>query len=140
MEMDTYMYWILAWFFTSFPVMGKDLSDSVKVNRLYIETEKRVKTNREYYLKDETAAKYDLNLGLDLELPATFYYNNKVLSTTDSNQFRFIGYEFEVGARPFDGIDVYFGHFSGHALDQQYDRDFPQRNMIGIRWNIIGGK
>lgn len=116
---------------------GKDMSKNVKVKRLYIETEKRVSVNREYYLRDEKSARYDLNLGLDLEFSKSFYYDNKVISTTDSNQFRFVGYQFEVGAKPFDGVDLYFQHFSGHALDEQYDRDFPQHNKIGIRWNII---
>jgi hypothetical protein len=117
---------------------AKDLSKHVEVKRLFIEAQQRTLVNREYFLVDREASKYDLNLGLDLELPASFYYNNMVTSTTDSNQFRFVGYEFEVGTRPFNGVDIYFQHFSGHALDQMYVDDFPQRNAFGIRFNIIG--
>lgn len=136
--MDKIDYWLLSMFICN-PAIGSglDLKDSIKVKDLYIETEKRIGTNRDYYLRDEEAAKYDLNLGLNLELPATLYYNNKVTSTTDDNQFRHIGYEFEFGARPFKGIDLYIQHFSGHALDESYDKNFPQRNKFGIRFNLI---
>jgi len=129
---------IITLLILSSPALAKDLSKHVEVKRLFIEAEKRTMVNREYFLVDREAARYDLNLGLDLELPASFYYNNMVTSTTDDNQFRFVGYRFEVGVRPFSGIDLYFQHFSGHALDQMYIEDFPQRNKIGIRFNIIG--
>ena len=134
--MDKIKYGIIL-FSISFTIQAQDLSRFIKTKRLYIETERRVVTNREYYLRDRRDATYDVNLGLDLELPQTVYYNNKVTSITDSNQFRFIGLDFEVGMRPFEGIDVYFQHFSGHALDESYPEQFPQRNKIGIRWNLI---
>ena len=134
--MDRINYWIVS-LLLSQSIFAKDLSNTIKVKRLYLETEQRISVNREYYMKDEQAAKYDVNLGLDLEFPATFYYNNKVVSTTDDNQFRFVGLNFEVGARPFNGIDLYIQHFSGHALDESYNRDFPQRNKIGVRFNLI---
>jgi hypothetical protein len=116
---------------------GQDLSSNIKVKNLYIETEKRVLTNREYFLVDQYGATNDLNLGLDLEMPASIYFNNKITSITDDSQFRFVGYNFEIGAEPIKGIEVYFEHFSGHALDQTYVNDFPQFNKVGIRWNFI---
>jgi hypothetical protein len=117
-----------------------DLSKYIKVDRLFLETEKRSGVNREYYLVNRESARYDLNLGLDLEIPASFYYNNRVTSTTDDNQFRFVGYRFEVGTRIIKGLEVYFQHFSGHALDESFDEDFPQQNKIGIRFNLIRRK
>lgn len=134
--MDKCNYWIIILLLSS-NCFAQDLSKFVKIKNLFIETEKRVIQNREYFLRDEQAAQYDLNLGLNLEFPATFYFNNKVVSTTDSYQFRFVGYHFEIGAQPFKGVDLYLQHFSGHALDETYERDFPQRNKIGIRFNLI---
>jgi hypothetical protein len=118
-------------------IWGQDLSDHVKVRNLYIEGEKRVLTNRDYFLNENRIPHNDLNLGLDLDLPATLYYNNKVNSIVDTNQFRYIGYTFELGARPFKGIEVYFQHFSGHALDETFDyRGFPQFNKVGVRFYL----
>lgn len=113
---------------------AQDLSRHVKVKSLYIETERRITTNREYYLRDYSTARHDVNLGLDLDLPVNFYYNNLITSITDTRQFRHIGYEFEVGHRPMDGLEVYFKHFSGHALDEEYNKDFPQTNKVGVRF------
>ena len=139
MALDKLSNIMLGVFLFSPVAMGGDMRDSIKVENLYIETEKRVSYNTDYHMVNQDQAKYDLNLGLDLTLPATMYYNSKVVSTTDSDQFRFVGLNFEVGARPFTGIDVYFGHFSGHALDDSFNRDFPQTNKIGIRFNLIKG-
>lgn len=115
---------------------AQDLSKYVKVKSLYIETERRITTNREYYLRDYSTAKYDVNLGLDLDLPLNFYYNNLVTSITDSRQFRHVGYEFEIGNEPIDGVELYFKHFSGHALDESYGKAFPQANKIGVRLHL----
>ncbi len=117
-------------------VWGQDLSDHVKVRRFYIETEKRILTNREYFLTESRVAQNDLNMVFDLDFPARFYYNNRVNSIVDTNQFSFIGYTFEVGNRPFKGIEVYFQHFSGHALDEAFERGFPQYNKVGIRFYL----
>ena len=130
-------YCIVIYLLISFPVIAKDLSKIVKIKNLFIETEKRTNVNREYYLVNQKSAEYDFNLGLNLDLPMSFYYNNIVNSITDNSQFRFIGYQFEVGAKPFNGVDIYFQHFSGHALDQRFTEDFPQRNKFGVRFNFI---
>lgn len=56
---------------------------------------------------------------------------------TDHSQFRFLGYKMETGIEPIKGIEVYYQHFSGHALDERFNQGFPQYNKIGIRWNIV---
>lgn len=113
------------------------LSTLVEVEDLYIETEKRILANREFYLVNQHEARYDVNLGMNFQLPYTLYFNNKVNTITDHSQFRFVGYTFETGIEPFKGIEVYYQHFSGHGLDESFPQDFPQYNKIGIRWNII---
>ena len=117
----------------SLPLFAQDLSRYVNVKSLYIEGEKRIGTNREYFLKNSQNVKHDVNLGLDLDLPLNLYYNSIVTSITDTRQFRHVGYELELGHRPFNGVEVYIQHFSGHALDEQYDRAFPQSNKVGVR-------
>ena len=63
--------------------------------------------------------------------------NQRVNSIVGSNQFRHIGYTNEVGFRTKAGVDLYFRHFSGHALDFEYGKAFPQENVFGIRFNLI---
>jgi hypothetical protein len=104
------------------------------VRNLYLEVEDRVLVNREYHINKERVPQNDFNLKLDLDLPVNFYYNNKVNSIIDTNQFRFIGYTFEVGNRIFKGVEVYFQHFSGHVFDESHEyRGFPQFNKVGVR-------
>jgi hypothetical protein len=111
-----------------------------EIKQLYLETEKRVMVNRSYYLVDQNDAQYDVNLGMTMQLPYTFYYTKRVESIVDSSQFRFVGLRFETGFTLFKHIDVYYQHFSGHALDSQYEDNFPQDNKIGIRWHLVGGR
>lgn len=119
---------------------AQDFQDFAKLRRLYIETEKRVHNNRSYYLNEPRSATYDLNLGVDFDFPLSTYFRNKVVSTTDHSQFRFIGYHFEVGGEPIDNIEVYLRHFSGHAMDDQFPNRFPEDNTIGIRWIFFDKK
>ena len=108
----------------------------IEVKNLFIETEKRVLANRFYFIPQNEVPTYDLNLGLNLDILNNFYFDNKVVSLTNQNQFRFVGWHFESGFSA-GGFDVYFRHFSGHTLDR-YNGEFPQDNTVGIRFNLIG--
>ncbi len=63
-----------------------------------------------------------LNKGLDLTLNVDvvgfLYFDNKVNSLVDQNQFRLVGYNFRTGARPFSWLEVGYFHWSQHILDQ----------------------
>jgi hypothetical protein len=117
---------------------SKETSKMVTINKLYLEGEKNVMANRNYFLPQDESPKYNLNLGLKLDVHRFLYLDNKVSSTTNDNQFRFVGLESEIGASKF-GADLYFSHFSGHLLDAHSARRFPQENVIGVRFNLIGG-
>jgi hypothetical protein len=136
MKIITLLYTLLL----SQLVNSSDLQRIVKLKKVYIETEKHVKSNRSYYLNNQNSAEYDLNLGLDFDLPANMYYTNKVVSITDDSQFRFIGLHFELGGNIIDNMQFYLRHFSGHAMDDSFKQDFPQDNTIGIRFILYGNK
>ncbi len=113
----------------------------MEVDKLYIETEKMVRTNRGYYVPDNSIPKNNFNLGLNLKdrFKGIFYVNSLISTTTDESQFRYIALDTEVGIDTTIGIDVYFRHYSGHMLDS-YDRSntrFPEENVVGLRFYLI---
>jgi hypothetical protein len=79
----------------------------------------------------EIGQEVSLNMNIDVAGPY-LYWNNHVLSYTDRwtsdhrpGQFRLVGWEFEVGARPFEWLEVGYYHFSKHLLDYEYPTKFP---------------
>lgn len=124
-------------FISTKQVYSEDLSKYVKVRSLFLEGEKHILSNRDYYIPKGETPVNGLNLGLDLDISKHFYYDTKVVSRTNGNQFRHIGLHIETGYSIYN-IDGYVRHFSGHTLDTQLPTRFPQYNVIGIRLNLIG--
>ena len=122
----------------SLNVMAKDISNILVLKDLYIESEKHVRSNRSYYIPENEQPRFDLNLGMNLDIGKYSYFDTRVVSITNQRQFRFIAWEFENGLSYY-GIDLYVRHFSGHLLDTGEDRRFPEDNTIGIRVNFVGG-
>lgn len=106
-----------------------------EVKALYIETEKSIMTNRTWLIPQDEESKGFVNLGIEYDFNKTFYLNQRV-ETEFTRQFRYIGYKSELGVRVL-GVDIYYRHFSGHAMDFNYGRPFPESNAIGVRWNMI---
>ncbi len=115
-------------------------ADLVEVDDLYLETEKMVKTNRNYHLPKTSEPKYNFNLGLNMTDGLNiFYSNNKISSTVDQSQFRYVALDTEFGIRTTLGMRIYFRHFSGHQLDSFNEESrFPEENVVGLRFSIIG--
>lgn len=116
---------------------GARLQDNIKVTNLYLELNRTILSNRDYHLVNIDSKRYELNLGLNTNIGTRFYWNNLITSKTDSSQFRFIGLDSEFGYRLLEDVKVYYRHFSGHALDSQYDERFPEDNSLGIRLDFI---
>lgn len=121
-------------------ITGIVKADFVEVDKLYIETEKMTSTNRGYYLPKNSEPKYNFNLGLNMtDGLGILYSDNKISSTTDQSQFRYISLDTEFGLNTTIGLQIYYRHYSGHMLDayEQGSERFPQENVIGIRFNIL---
>jgi len=119
-------------------VYAEDMTNYVKVTDLSIEVEKSIMTNRSFYIpEDENPSKY-LNLNLKMQIGNYMYFNQRIESIVGTSQFRHIGYRPEFGVSSSFGIDVYVRHFSGHSLDSNLGRDFPEENVVGIRFRFIG--
>lgn len=75
-----------------------------------------------------------LNLNVNIELLDDWLYmNNTVHSLTDQSQFRFMGWEYELGINVYDYVHIYYQHFSGHLLDDTYQWPSPLDNTIGVK-------
>ena len=116
---------------------SRDLRDHVKVDSLYIEMDKHIKSNRSFYLPEDESPGESFNLGFDLDISKNLYLDSKVSSSTNGHQFRFISLDSEIGFSKYN-VDLYIKHFSGHTLDASLGRRFPESNAIGIRLNLIG--
>lgn len=110
---------------------------NVKVKHLYIDAQKHYLTNRSYFLNENERLRYSITLGLKMDLSKNVYLNQFIPTKVGTSQFRFIGYISELGYRSKWGIDLYAKHFSGHALDSKFKRDFPEENSVGVRFNLI---
>lgn len=77
-----------------------------------------------------------LNLGLDLEWLSYGYMNNTIHSGTDQNQFKTIGWQYQIGVHLGDIADVYTEHYSQHLLDERSGQSYPVENLIGIKFYL----
>lgn len=84
--------------------------------------------------------KESVNLTLDVDLLGPLYWNNTVRTITDDGAYRFVSWNFFLGARILPNLNVEFEHRSGHLLDhgdEDYpDGHFPVEDSIGLQWVI----
>ena len=125
--------------FLAFPSKSEEpqLADYIHMKDLYIEMDRSILSNRNYYLVDKRSRKYGVNLGLNLDITDLSFFNSKLISITNASQFKYIGLTFDTGVKLIKGIELYYKHFSGHALDQEFPDRFPEENALGIRFRLI---
>jgi len=118
-----------------FSVEAQDMN--VNIKHFYFEFEKHTFTNRSFYLPQNEILQHSFNMGLKINIADDIYSEQLISSKVSNSQFRYIGYESEIGYRTKWGVDIYFRHFSGHAFDHAFDQRFPQENAVGLRFNLI---
>lgn len=78
-----------------------------------------------------------LELDLDVGIVGSFYWDNRIHLIADSAQVRWVGWQYEVGAGPWHGVQVFAQHHSQHELDGTHPFSrFPFENSVGFRWRI----
>ena len=100
----------------------------------------------------EIGQEVDLDFNVDF-LDDYFFWNNHVWSTIDRWEktgkmgvFRNVGWNWRIGFRPCDYLEVGYWHFSKHMLDANYskainDGKFPVEDALEIRfWLYKDGK
>jgi hypothetical protein len=113
----------------------------IEVDRLYIETKWFSDASRNPLIDNGTGRRLDkeINLNFNVDLFTYFYWNNKIHSLTDQSlngreeQFRLVNWQFQIGFRLFEFLDLEYGHSSKHLLDSQWNYAFPVEDYVGFR-------
>jgi hypothetical protein len=78
-----------------------------------------------------------LNLKMDIDVIGGLYFDNRIVSNTDDGQYRFVGWNFQVGLRLFPALRIQYEHFSQHLMEQVNPATrFPVEDSIGFVWTI----
>lgn len=80
-----------------------------------------------------------LTLTVNVDLLPGIFWKNRIHGTTDSAQYRFIGYNPQIGLRPIKGLTLQFEHHSRHLLDTQMPGHFPVEDSVGATFYLYGG-
>lgn len=86
----------------------------------------------------------EVALNLNVDLLQVLYFNNRVHGGTDEiksadglttgrGQFRTVGWEFELGVRISDYINISYYHHSQHILDYDPGRRFPVQDALQLK-------
>jgi hypothetical protein len=77
-----------------------------------------------------------VNIGVDMSLKDTYWKNN-IRGATTTKQFRYVGWEFEIGQKVHKNISVFYYHFSEHGLDIEKEM-YPLQDSVGISFCFFG--
>jgi hypothetical protein len=82
----------------------------------------------------------ELTLVWNIDLFRHYYFDNSIISFTDrfedsgkTDQFRLIGWNFQVGAKLTGWFWIEYHHYSRHHLDQKAPGKFPVEDALGVR-------
>lgn len=92
--------------------------DLVELGDISIEHKAFTYANSLPFTSDHIATS-ETNLNLDIAFLGGGYLRNKINSMTDPSQYRLVGWNWELGARVTDWLEVGYWHFSRHELDGQ---------------------
>lgn len=110
----------------------------LKINKLHLEFDHAVGTNRHWTIPDGEEKKGSFNLRFDLSNYQENIFLRQYLETFYTGQFRYVGYTSEIAAEPYDsGLEFFIKHKSEHSLDNQYEMRYPNQNSIGVRIKFI---
>lgn len=115
---------------------------AVELERVELNYRRFVETN--YVLEvPGFEVKEAIDLDLDVDLMGPIYWRNTIRSLTDDGAYRFVSWNFMLGAQILESLSVEFEHKSGHLLDHpDYDYPdghFPVEDSINVRWVIHDG-
>lgn len=80
----------------------------------------------------------ELNLFLKVDILKYFYFDNQIHSMTDkgidgsNGQFRAVGWEYRLGVRVNEYVDVGYYHFSQHAMDHTLPFHYPVKDAVEL--------
>ena len=142
-KMEKVFYIIIILFGILFGILVIESVESAELDKLYIEYEKAIWTNRHYELNDPFNREGSLNLGMNINLSEDWFWNNRIESTYGISKFEQVAWRFDLGFNIEDNVQLYFNHYSSHTMDSKQYRNingeelrYPEMNSIGVRWYI----
>lgn len=81
-----------------------------------------------------------LTLRLNTDLFSGLFFDNRVHGTTDDTQYKWVGWNFQVGVRLMPEFSVQYEHHSQHMLDAGMGAHFPVEDSVGFTWSIVPAK
>jgi hypothetical protein len=121
----------------------------VQVLNLDLEYLKLDEQNRDPYRPEETGNwGHQVALVWDLGITKWAYWNNRVHTETlhNSASVHTVGWQWEIGLRPFSFLDLMWMHHSRHVMEREPERRFDTQNQFpvtdgyGIRIHLLGDR
>lgn len=103
---------------------------ALELQDLSIEYKHAVGTNRHWNIPQGEVKKGELNF--NIETKGDYIFSTTRIKTMLTRQFRYGALEQEVGLYK-DDYELFLHHESEHALDYEYDREYPNQNSVGFR-------
>jgi hypothetical protein len=110
-------------------------SDAVELTDASIQYQKFAIPNFQPYF--DRPARERLTLRLDSDVFPGVFFNNRIHGTTDETQYKWIGWNFQVGIRPISQLSLQFEHHSQHMLDSNMGAHFPVEDSLGLTLHLV---
>lgn len=107
-------------------------ANDIKLDDFYLEYGRYVGGNS-HHLAPGYETKQLPALGWQFKAYKWAYMTNKISTEVDDSQFRYVALDSELGLKPTSNIELYYRHYSGHALDSVYKTRYPSDDSVGFR-------
>jgi hypothetical protein len=75
-----------------------------------------------------------IDLDVNMDIARYFFWDNKIHALMDQHQYRLVGWNFKVGLRVFQSLEVQYEHHSQHLLEDRYPyAPYPLEDSIGFK-------
>lgn len=116
-------------------------ADGIQLDQVYLNYKSFMPGSTNYLITNnglpDRSMDKEVSVHLDTTLLSYAYWNNIIhtgtdASPTEAGQFRTVGWQFDLGLRVADWLDVQYEHHSQHILDWQGPMHFPVEDSIGV--------
>lgn len=77
---------------------------------------------------------FSFDLNFQVSLLHVVYFDSIINSFANESQFSLVGWHYFVGLHVIPTLDVYYEHWSQHALDSSFSQGYPVQDSVGFKW------
>lgn len=107
-----------------------------KLDEVRIDARQYMKNGHTPYMTNGSVLNKGLDLHINNDVLRYMYINNMIWSLADQHQFRWVGWNYKIGACIMPFLDLEVDHFSRHVLERAYSvkgEKFVVEDSIGFR-------